>query len=303
VAVYFFHLLQLQEKNMRPRKLIDTLPLAFLLAAGSIAHAELIAYESFSGYSADADLAGQTTSSSDGFVANTDAWVGSSTVRQFRSSSTGLSYGSLVSSGGSAFSANPGAGIVKTESTTLTTSVGSPFVTSGQIAFVSALVNIDDAVERGYLDVYWATNLREFGFRIDSSGGIDFGRFSGDSLDVFFDTGESLASGTNLLVMSVDSSGSGHNYSFWLNPTNLGGAAPTATYTDTGGFGINNNWVHEGIGLRADFQLPTGDHGPEYVDEIRAGTTWESVTPIPEPGALALAGIALACLVVFRRRR
>jgi len=38
-------------------------------------------------------------------------------------------------------------------------------------------------------------------------------------------------------------------------------------------------------------------------DEIRFGTTMESVMPIPEPGTLVLVGIALGSLLLFRRRR
>lgn len=40
-----------------------------------------------------------------------------------------------------------------------------------------------------------------------------------------------------------------------------------------------------------------------YFDEFRIGETWESVTPIPEPGTLVLVGIALGSLLLFRKRR
>jgi hypothetical protein len=40
-----------------------------------------------------------------------------------------------------------------------------------------------------------------------------------------------------------------------------------------------------------------------YFDEFRIGETWDSVTPIPEPGTLVLVGITLGAFLIFRKRR
>jgi hypothetical protein len=50
-----------------------------------------------------------------------------------------------------------------------------------------------------------------------------------------------------------------------------------------------------------------GDSGSGSVtgtyDELRWGTSLDSITVIPEPGTLALVGLSLLALVLFRRRK
>ena len=93
----------------------------------------------------------------------------------------------------------------------------------------------------------------------------------------------------------------------WINPT-PGAAAPTPSvvssfgndvYTTIAGpvnvqGNINSFWFRDGSTF-----LP----GPTLVDELRVGTTFASVTPIPEPSTFALAGLGLALAGLTRRKR
>jgi hypothetical protein len=102
----------------------------------------------------------------------------------------------------------------------------------------------------------------------------------------------------------------------WVNPTtNLGGpAAPTpslssltnttlGTGTDLAATGSDTQPTIRSVFFR---QVSTASHvipNAYAVDELRVGTTWAAVTPVPEPGALALLGIGAMGLLARRRRQ
>lgn len=108
-------------------------------------------------------------------------------------------------------------------------------------------------------------------------------------------------SGTTYLVvgkMEVSTSGN-ENTSIWVNPTGLGGASPSGGTTATASGNIGTL-----PGTNAWFAFQGGNQGQLFaIDEIRYGTTFASVTPIPEPTTWALLAGSLTALVIFRRRR
>jgi len=112
-----------------------------------------------------------------------------------------------------------------------------------------------------------------------------------------------LAEGTNLVVLAISRpGGSGDNtYSLWLNPT-VGENPGAADWSGTLDFGIV---VDSGSHGFYGFSMNQRFNGEQSVlaDEFRFGTTFDSVTPIPEPGSLVLVAVGLIAALGLRSRR
>jgi len=106
---------------------------------------------------------------------------------------------------------------------------------------------------------------------------------------------------TYLVVVGADDvtdSGVG-SFEMWVNPTVLGGAAPTA---DTAGqwrtgTAANNNSLKLG-----DIDTNTGT-ATVLLDDIRIGTTFGDVTPVPEPATVGMLGLGALVALLARRIR
>ncbi len=113
----------------------------------------------------------------------------------------------------------------------------------------------------------------------------------------YVDTSVAAAS-TNFFVIKITFDLVGTNpetISIFANP-DIGGAEPIATITDST-LDITATTLN-GVG----FQTVGTNSKDLLADEIRFGTTWTSVTPVPEPSTVALL-FGAAMFVLFRLRR
>jgi hypothetical protein len=103
-----------------------------------------------------------------------------------------------------------------------------------------------------------------------------------------------------LLVTRIEFNGANSSAHLWVNPTGLGGIDPslgTATASITG------RTLDEIAFRNVQIYIDNSPNQGSF-DEIRLGTTFASVTPIPEPSTVAaiLGALTLGVLALRRRR-
>lgn len=141
------------------------------------------------------------------------------------------------------------------------------------------------------------------GAHIDASGNISVAFWTDDDNDNSFqalDTGMNATLGsTHLLVLratkGAGASPSDSSVDFWLDPTFSDLSTGTPDYQS----GTISKWGRDDQSFNGLY-LNSGTRN--YIDEIRVGESLEDLNLIPEPGTLVLVGIALGCLMIFRRR-
>jgi hypothetical protein len=252
-------------------------------------HATLIAYEGFD-YDAGS-LDGQNGGS---------GWDGAWGSGDWTVSATGLSYTdsqgtSLVTSGGSV----------------TTTANDSNWVHFRDLSSVSQSLMDEDSV-------FWMSFLIESRSE-NPRGTYGISLFAGGSEPILLGrhfqqgspTGSTLAStGWNSEVSTVQDEGESETWlfvaqfdmteneaNFWINP-DIGGPVPENALAS--GSQTISDWNTTRIRLG---QFGSSDGSNFSLDEIRFGTDFASVTPIPEPGTLVLVGITLGAFLIFRKRR
>ncbi|GAB4167706.1 MAG: hypothetical protein Fur0032_05820 [Terrimicrobiaceae bacterium] len=106
---------------------------------------------------------------------------------------------------------------------------------------------------------------------------------------------------TALFVFKLELSTSGtNNIYLWLNPSSLGGADLATGTADASFTGLASADAR----FKAFAFYGGGSvSNATTLDEVRFGTDYASVTPIPEPGSLALVAVALLSAVLMRRSR
>lgn len=102
---------------------------------------------------------------------------------------------------------------------------------------------------------------------------------------------------TNLILFRIDAKPGNDDVWVWLNPA-IGGAAPSVSTAFGSSIGIDNVATAANLG---HFFIGGSNSADFVVDELRIGTTFESVTPVPEPRTLA--ALPLVGLLAMRRRR
>lgn len=255
------------------------------------AQAELLVYEGFD-YTADSNVVGQT--GGDGWGA---AWVLSGGTSSPTTDATTLSYGLLQTTGGAA----DWTGSDRTRITRNTDDL-SDYYDVGDTLYASFLASNTGSYEYKYFfgdiagsDGFGWSHTGSDWYAHAAAGG---GTLDADPNDAIGNTPVSstvVTSDMNLFVIqfTVTAVGSGEartaDLNFWVNPSNVGGAAPTPDASFTG----------VSVNLDADETYFSDDPGAG-LDEIRIGTTYADVTPIPEPATLAL--LSLGGLAMIRRR-
>ncbi|CAA6679258.1 MULTISPECIES: PEP-CTERM sorting domain-containing protein [unclassified Lentimonas] len=268
-----------------------TLVAPFALAA-SLSHATLVSEESFS-YTAG-DLNGNGSAADAGWDG---AWVDDqSTDVQVGASS--LSFGSLSTAGGSISKSVNGQQSL-TRATTFTPGANPDL-------WMSFLFSFDDA-QGGQLA---GTDMLHIGLaNADNSGNDEAGlRIQSDGsngLLAYLDNDGNLSAAsfamaeatTYLFVFNMNTAG---NLSLTINPTNIG----STDLAPSGGTTIVSSEATAADNYNF-FRIRTRKAANDWsADEIRFGSSYADVVPVPEPGTYALlAGMCAFSAVALRRRQ
>ena len=106
-------------------------------------------------------------------------------------------------------------------------------------------------------------------------------------------TGSALTLNTTYLIVEMIDL-TAKTGSLWIDPT-LGDGAPTATAS----LSSLTATAVDNIGFKSQ-----NTPGITYlIDNVRVGTTWADVTPVPEPSSIALAAAGLGLMMAMIRRR
>lgn len=271
-----------------------------IISSISSLQAELIAYDSFTAGTDQA--AGEYTDVSDGnyrlqsgqnpiITGFSGSWqnpLGSGQFRMGTVPPSSLSYtdgagATLTTAGNSVYRAGTGISYRSFDSSLINFAVD-------QTYYISFLLQVTDVNKQARIVLGQdAQDWRDPAIRVDSTGFVL--RENGTSTTI-----AATDTNTHLVIfkINVNSTGTGHNLELFWDPTLSSEGANVAT--DAGFNGV----VPTNILLSSKNTL-----GAINFDELRIGTSWESVTPtvVPEPSTYALLIGSLVMLFVAVRRR
>jgi hypothetical protein len=268
------------------------LGLFLMLSMAPTSYADLLAYEGFS-YAGTGDLLGNA-----GGFGFTGAWYarGYNATRQdiYDLAAGSLSYSQLPTSGG------------RVQATFLTSAIGgigrqlaAPMGASGTTRYVSVLLRpegtLNQGIWNGFFGLYLdgGTNLQPDVF-FGKPGAGAFAKYvlenrGGDIWQVPTTTAVTVNQAA-FLVLKAEFAAAGDKYTLLANPP-AGGPEPPGGVTK------------QGFEIGTISNLVIYSTGAFSIDEIRVGSTYADVAPVPEPSLLALLGTSAGATLAFARRR
>ncbi len=274
-------------------------------------HAAPIVYEGFD-YTAGVDIAGQTggiPAGSPGWNGNqwTNVYSGGGVNQTFNATNSGLSFtdgngNTLVSSGNAMIedeqdASPPGGG----SSYRREYATPSGFGDEGTEAWISYRVDISGSGSHGFQWGSPSGNISQLQiYRVNFGGSTNTWRLQiGGNTDDLVDADGISATGDYLVIMKVDYEAGVDPTSVWFVENGTGDISSESAlgspdlFLDTNGVSANDT---------ATFYAGNFPTSVTY-DELRIGTSFADVVPIPEPSSLLLVSIAFGSILLLRRNR
>lgn len=265
---------------------------AVLLTGGLRAQAALLVSESFS--------------SSTGALTGTSADVGGTWTENAQTGTTPYSIvsGSLTAPSG--FAASSGNMACKGGVSGRESQIAFDTQTTGTTVYYSLLINVpvlklNTATELCALTLNDGADYASVRYQNTGEDYYTLGVTYRNAISNRMDTAQLAAGSTHLVVVSyqINSGFLNDVVNFWLDPdmSTFGSEtapAPLLTLTGAQADATSLNMFE----LNNASAMPVGI----LFDEIRVGTTWADVTPIPEPATTGMLGLGALMTVMFRRR-
>lgn len=276
----------------------NSLLLAAVAATGTAcvglpaAHAGLLAYEPFN-YAVGSSLAGQTPASPGGGFTGAWAVPGGTATMQSGSLVASSSYGGYSTSAPSLATTGNSVAITGAGPNTANINLASP-ITATAAAPIWYSFLLDPTQQWSVLTL--------------AASNVSFGSFNGTwgigiiGSSVGQVTGGTATAGTSYLMVLEDqgptTTGGKDTLSLWVDP-NPGATAPSELNVANGPPILTDPNLT--VGSVTQLQLATGQSG--VFDELRIGTSYADVTPVPEPATLGLFAIGGLGLIALRHRK
>ncbi|MEZ5299586.1 MAG: hypothetical protein R3F11_02795 [Verrucomicrobiales bacterium] len=187
--------------------------------------------------------------------------------------------------------------------------------TYGGPLYASFVVDISDGqpinIRSGSWNVGDSASTRRFGLSTDASGNLSLFGFQATNTDATAPAG-TLSDGSHLIVWKMENNvvpgapntSEGDLLTMWVDPTDL---RAEAYNTAAGSLGTTrtNFFVADNPAWSLRymvFESNVANGGIFAFDEVRVGTTWQSVLPIPEPDRALFLALGIGALALRRRR-
>jgi hypothetical protein len=252
------------------------------LIASSKSSAALTAYESFNYTNVGGDLNGQSGAGSFGF---TDAWAGNTSYN--------VGSGSLQSPlAPFPFSGNSMTTVAFGSNREIARTLASPLGADNTTSYVSFLMRPEGILNQGAFDGWYSVSLR---------GDHQTNVVMGSTSDLYGLEVSGTATATNkkavlgqsiLFVLRFNFTEGVDPVRLYINPQP---GAPEPAIAAVSQINLDVDLIN---------QIVLAGPGANSIDEIRVGTTYADVTPVPEPASICFATVAMSLgLANFRRKR
>lgn len=179
---------------------------------------------------------------------------------------------------------------------------------AGDTFWLAGLIQYNNAVPSGedpLTITFQAGVVNDWGFGIDDGGNVLLIGSDDGGATAGHDTGADIvADGSTYLFLSRATLGSGTSPSnstidFWFNPSDTSSVAALGAVTFSTGA---DSKIGRDSETYSSLNFALGGSPGVRADEFSFGDDLVDVVGVPEPGTLALVGIALGALAVIRRR-
>lgn len=269
-----------------------------IIAASNHCHAAVLAYD---GFSSGNYTAGQLLGQNPAITGFNGTWSAGSNI-YWGNSTIALTYSGVASDNtGGTFSNATGGRSVRPMSTIL----GGNGASGTSVYYISLMMQNSAVNLSNYRAFELESQFNNRNFQLGAAadtGSTNWGMRVTTSSSSFLTANSSVASVAGQTVFAIvkltysDVAG-GDSAQLWINPSDLSSEVLSTNSVSLSGFDFLHNSAKN-----VSFASFSGS-GTSYWDEVRVGTSWADVTPIPEPTTWGLLAVGLTAVVIFRRRR
>jgi hypothetical protein len=277
--------------------LLKFLAVLALSGTATSAQAAVMAYD---GFSSTDYTPGQILNQNPTISGFTGAWTGSTNIYAGNSTAA-LSYTGVASDNtGGTFSNSVGGRSGRVMSTTL----GGNGASGTSVYYISLMMQNSVVNVANYRAFELESQFNNRNFQLGAAadtGSTNWGMRVTTATSSSLTANSTVASVAGQTVFAIvkltySDVASGDSAQLWINPTDLRSEALSTNSVSLTGFDFLHNSAK-------NIQLASfSGTGTSYWDEIRVGTSWADVTPVPEPSTWLLLGLGLTTVIVFRRR-